>query len=802
MLTAARIAAALEAGRKTGLGYIPWVYPAPAYAPWTTPAAPYTPQVAQPTCPPGYSMKGGECVLNQSAWQKFAQTVNQLNTSGNVVPAIPPSAAAALQAAISNVLNMLRTSGAPNCMSGSNPVVLSFQQAYNAFSPSKIQASGCYDTATQAALGQVGVNNPPPPMSGVPQPTNQAPLVLMPENFESDTAGRGAEQKPVPVPPTYSSSEGTVPVAHQFRPSDQGYPPSPAAPSTVLSEPFHPPSPSTFAPGEYRGPLAGLPDSSGSPGEKKMLTIAGIADAIESGRKAGLGSVLTTASLLNDSPLALIPPPPPYAYPYPSASEMARDSAQYYANFYTQYGLTNDAVLALMAGAITAQTIQPVLPVPSSWSQTATGAEILQQAKLLIAQGFSVPNADGSCPSGATLINGVCSKSGEAPVFTVVGTNTPAWITPEYTAEPPILGPRPHRTTQESLVRIVPAHPAAVEQGRSRPPPPTGQNPPVAQSVRVPAPSSFSPGEYRGPLAGLPHTKGSPMLTTAGISTALEAGRKAGLGAAARPAAPAITDVHWKALPGPLFAKLWAQPTFRNAYNAGTVTNNVFGAGSQWMTFRYGNVWYSRVLAAGPGQGYRYFIYVPAQLRGLGAAAPNPQLAPAGVGQALLSAASSLDDLLSASGAPPYTSGTGTNSGPSNPTVLAFQQAWNQDSAVSATQLLEDGRYGSQTYAAINSLGYSEPSPIVTYGGSGTIIQPGGSQTAGISTSDANNQSVTIFGVPTWIIIAAAAVGGVAIVGTAVASQHGQAIKSQMTKTTQTVRRHAARLHPRHLMHA
>jgi hypothetical protein len=172
---------------------------------------------------------------------------------------------------------------------------------------------------------------------------------------------------------------------------------------------------------------------------------------------------------------------------------------------------------------------------------------------------------------------------------------------------------------------------------------------------------------------------------------------------------------------------------------------------------------------------------------GLGAAAPS---APSGTGQALLTAASALDDLLQ-QGAPPYVSGQG----PSNPTVLAFQTAWNADPAVNSSTLQLDGEYGVLTMGAMQQLGYTEPQPVVQAGGSGT----GGTAQGGATDTTQEGQAfqASILGLPQWAVIGIAAVAGVAIIGSAVASQHGPAMSKHTHRVTKTVRRHARRLTPR-----
>jgi hypothetical protein len=294
--------------------------------------------------------------------------------------------------------------------------------------------------------------------------------------------------------------------------------------------------------------------------------------------------------------------------------------------------------------------------------------------------------------------------------------------------------------------------------------------------------------------------------------------------------APFIADPHWRALPPRMLATLWNQPAFRNAWGTARAQQNVFGSGASWSTFNVGGRWFGALQKKGSPV-YQWMIYMPVTnpaitMRGLNGNAilaerlglgqlnpqgnglvgdqsgnPNVLQVPSTTitgqvpGSALSSAAQALDSLLQSGSVPGYTPGQG----PSNPTVLAFQQAWNNDPIGQAAPLQTDGEYGTNTQASMGVLGYQEPQPnILGGGGSGTkdtastqgyTGQPGGSATGG---------SATIMGIPTWALLGGAGILGAAMIGAA-AMKTPQAKRAQahVRRAVGHARTHARALHSR-----
>ena len=197
--------------------------------------------------------------------------------------------------------------------------------------------------------------------------------------------------------------------------------------------------------------------------------------------------------------------------------------------------------------------------------------------------------------------------------------------------------------------------------------------------------------------------------------------------------------------------------------------------------------------------------------RRLGAATGTAPAAAAGAGQPLQAAASNLDARLQSSGAPAYTSGQG----PSNTTVLAFQTAWNADPIGTRNGNLQtDGEYGTQTQAAMATLGYSEPAPNVVGATPGsvtlpTVVIPGSvpapgapGAPGGAGGAGGAGAGSTIFGVPSSNVLAVTAIAAVALVAVATLNtKHGKTVvrhvKTHAHRVHHAVRRHAHRLHPR-----
>lgn len=287
--------------------------------------------------------------------------------------------------------------------------------------------------------------------------------------------------------------------------------------------------------------------------------------------------------------------------------------------------------------------------------------------------------------------------------------------------------------------------------------------------------------------------------------------------------APTIFDRNWKRLPPSQLARLGSTPGFSQAAATGNVSQNVLGTPSTWTTWQFGNTWFARSGAGMQGLQGMYFIYIPARtMSGLPEESDtaflgqpflgqtDPTLTQTGpgtyqsspitvtgtgsAGPALQQAGDALNSLLTSSGAPAYTSGQG----PSNPTVLAFQQAWNADPLGQNAPLETDGEYGTNTMTAMQVMGYSNlPQPNVLSGGS-----PDNSNTPGYTgqAGGASAVSNSTFGIPNWALLGGAGIIAAGLLGNAlIAHPKGKAavrtVHGHARRAMHAAKRHAGRIH-------